>query len=56
MKRPTTSADWDDRDARGGKIEGEKDREVGGGKGKTLNETVIKGIRRKIEVGREQKG
>lgn len=35
--------------------EGEKDREVGGGKGMKLNETVIKGMRFKIEVDREQK-
>lgn len=50
----TTSADWDDRDARGGKREEGKDREVGGRKGKKLNETVIKGMRRKIKVGREK--
>ncbi len=50
------SRDWDDRDARWRKREGEKDREVGGGKGKKLNETVIKGMTLKIEVGREQKG
>jgi len=49
-----TSADWEDREARGGKRDAGKDREVGGRKGKKWNETVIKGTRRKIKVGREK--